>query len=346
MSTINFRTLALLLAVVVFSFVALFAARSHADPLPGEVLKFVQTPLNGGLPVPIVLPPGSVSGTPAPFPGHDELSTAWINPTTGNNFTGQFMADDFADKLNTPVVHVQWWGSYMNQTQPGTASAFSISFESNIPASPATGVLFSQPGAVLSSQIVTKAAALAPGSGTFTETGIPTTPGPDGNLFQYNAELALPFPEMAGNTYWLKIVALDPNHVAGAPGALQWGWHDRDYGVQNLLAAAPGDTNLAAGTTFGPVWHGGDDAVNGSVTITTPVPFGPGSPSQVVENVIGPRNYVSPFDGPVGIIDQYSKDLAFALYTTPEPSSFALAAGGLIGLLTIAYRRCRSARAR
>src|SRR5690349_7719625 len=106
--------------LVLASLTLVLSSTASADPLSGEVLKFIQLPLNGGIPVPIALPPGSVSGAPAPFPGHDELSTAWINPNGAFNFTGQFMADDFADNYNTPVVHVQWWGSYMRQTQPGT----------------------------------------------------------------------------------------------------------------------------------------------------------------------------------------------------------------------------------
>ncbi len=60
---------------------SLFAARLQADPLSGETLKFIQMPLNGGLPVPIVLPSGAVTGTPAPFPGHDEASTAYLSQT-------------------------------------------------------------------------------------------------------------------------------------------------------------------------------------------------------------------------------------------------------------------------
>jgi hypothetical protein len=95
--------------------VSLLAGRSQADPLPGETMKFIQLPLNGGLPVPVAVPSGAVSGAPAPFPGHDELSTAYVSATGQQLFSGQFMADDFSDKFNTPVVHVQWWGSYMNQ---------------------------------------------------------------------------------------------------------------------------------------------------------------------------------------------------------------------------------------
>src|SRR3954464_12867442 len=109
--------------LVVACLALILTSTASADPLPGEVLKFIQLPLNGGIPTPVPLPGRSISGAPAPFPGHDELSTAWRGPN-GFGFAGQFMADDFSDNLTSPIVHVQWWGSYMNQSQPGTVPAF------------------------------------------------------------------------------------------------------------------------------------------------------------------------------------------------------------------------------
>ena len=69
--------------------------------------------------------------------GHDELSTAYgvgnaASPPT--NYRGTFMADDFADKFSTPVVHLTWWGSYMNDTGPPPqppVQKFLIAFESD-----------------------------------------------------------------------------------------------------------------------------------------------------------------------------------------------------------------------
>ena len=78
--------------------VALFAARAAADPLPGEVLKFQNLPLAAG-------PNGG-------YPGHDEISTI-VPANVAPGYTGQYMADDFADKFATPVFHVEWWGSYL-----------------------------------------------------------------------------------------------------------------------------------------------------------------------------------------------------------------------------------------
>src|SRR5262249_53231381 len=135
---------------------------------------------------------------------------------------GNFMADDFADRFASPVTHVRWWGSYMNQAGgTGTVKQFLIAFESDGPANGTVSA--SHPGVVLSSQIVTLGA-LAPGSGTFTEGVVPgATPNPtDGALFQYNSELTLPFAEQPNTVYWLKIVALvDP----ARDGNISWGWH-------------------------------------------------------------------------------------------------------------------------
>ena len=48
--------------------VSLGATRLQADPLPGETMKFIQLPLNGGLPVPVTVPSGAVSGRRPSFP--------------------------------------------------------------------------------------------------------------------------------------------------------------------------------------------------------------------------------------------------------------------------------------
>ena len=336
-------TLSILAAIVCISLVA---GRLQADPLPGEELKFIQMPLNGGLPVPIVLPSGAVSGTPAPFPGHDEASTAYLSQTVPPQpvLSGPFMADDFSDKLNTPVVHVQWWGSYMNQSAvtSGPVKQFLISFESDVPAGPAGN--FSHPGVPLLSQVVS-AGALTAGSGTFTETLVPApATSPDGNLFQYNAELALPFREQANTVYWLKIVALDPNHVSSTePGAIQWGWHNRDWGLLDNLAAgppvpSPGEFNEAPAGT-GPIWHFQDDAVSGSVFITLPAS---GGLPLVDQTNFAPTNYLPGIDVPPNSTELFSKDLAFGLYTNvPEPSTLVLLGLGVLGLVFARRRRCR-----
>ena len=51
------------------------------------------------------------------------------------------MADDFADKFTTPVVHITWWGSYIDNNnaafppQPHVQK-FLIAWETDVPAAP------------------------------------------------------------------------------------------------------------------------------------------------------------------------------------------------------------------
>lgn len=315
---------------VVVVLMAVLAAQAAADPLPGEVLKFEQFPL--------------VAGPNGGYPGHDEISTiAPANVAPG--YTGQYMADDFADKFSTPVVDVGWWGSYL---QGSGATQFLISFESDVPADPAGE--FSHPGQVLSAQIVTLGA-LTAGSGTFTETAVPNPGSPDGNLFQYNAELSVPFAEQPNTVYWLKIVAIQQ------PGqGFVWGWHDRDWSIQNPLAStapavSPGEHVLGMVAPGIPVYHFQDDAVSGTMTLdptTLPLP-GPISPGSVHQALGTPQNYILPWDGPAAVpgttfpgIDSFSKDLAFSLYTrTPEPSTFVLLGLGSLACGLSQWRKAR-----
>ena len=69
------------------------------------------------------------------------------------------MADDFADKFSTPVVHVRWWGSYNQNFTGNTASPgvkqFLISFEDDVAKDDPTNTTgFSHPGKPLLTQTV------------------------------------------------------------------------------------------------------------------------------------------------------------------------------------------------
>jgi hypothetical protein len=320
----------------VLAMVTTVCNRSYADPLPGEILKFQQLPLNNGLGVIINGVPTGAGG--APFPGHDEPSTAYLN--TAGTYSGSFAADDFADNYSTPVVHVTWWGSYLpnaNGTVTTGAQQFLISFESDVPAGPASS--FSQPGTPLLAETV-HAGALAPASGTFTETLVASSNAAD-PLYQYNAELALPFKEQKDTVYWLKIVALDNQ---ATQGTFAWGWHNRDWGIKDPLASpvpAPGE-NIEGTVGNSPVWHFQDDAVNGQVVAAV---NSTGTARIVSEVSAGPLNYTFtpgavPIDGPPGI-QNYSEDLAFQLYTpsVPEPSTIALLGLGAVSLGVKLWRR-------
>src|SRR5262249_1156631 len=106
-------------------------------------------------------------------------------------------------------------------------------------------------------------------------------------------------------------------------GPIAWGWHDRDWSIPDPLASTPpavvpGEGIVGAagpipplGGTL-PVWHFQDDAVTGAVSVFID-PSMPKMPS--IQQTIGsPTHYVPPFDGP-SVIGQFSKDLAFELYT-------------------------------
>jgi len=305
----------------------MFSQLARGDPLPGEILKFSQKPM--------IATPLGPAGTP-PYFGHDELSTMYgVAPTpTAPPYQGRFMADDFADKFDTPVLHVRWWGSYMGSDHftGGGVKQFYLGFESDVPADPAGG--FSRPGVPLLQQYLNKGP-LAPASGTFTETLIR---GPDPilgeSLYQYNAELGCPFQEKRDTVYWLKIVAM-VNQATDGP--IQWGWHNRDYTIFDPLASSPpvvvpgehvdGFVGGGGGADPAPVFHFQDDAVQGTI-ISQFITQCSGTTDQ---SAFEPTHYVTGLDGP-DPIGQFSKDLAFELYTVPEPGMIGLVGVGLVML--------------
>ena len=301
----------------------LVVSAAFADPLPGrDILKFAQEPMNG------TLLPGP-QGTVQPYFGHDELSTAWFAQGAGQSsaYRGALMADDFADKSTSPVVRVRWWGSYLNGPFEGV-DKFLISFASDVPAGPATNP-YSQPGNEILSQVVTRGP-IARGSGTFTEQ-VAHPFSVDGPIYEYNAELHLgqEFHQQPDTVYWLTIAALVENP------ALRWGWHNRDYTAQNTLASvvpdvAPGERFIPLDQGRSGAWHFQDDAVSGSLVLDVRN----GALRQMSARGYVPERYQSPADGPVRLLEErgggVSMDLAFELYTVPEPASVYLFAIGLI----------------
>lgn len=342
-------SLCALVGASVFSF--LLATSAAGDPIDGrDVLKFSQRPM---INTTLIGP----NGTAEVFHGHDELSTAWgIRPDTGAPplvFQGRFMADDFADHFNSPVVHVKWWGSYLNRPTSipdPRVRRFLISFESDVPVGPNNPLPFSHPGEPLLNQIVTLDAdgVFKPGEGTFTETMIAGSTSVDGPIFEYNSELHLDkaFPQKAETVYWLKIVALDEIANPNVPMdlRLQWGWHNRDYTIWDPLASTPpavvpgehiqGYLPQPGGDI--PIWHFQDDSVSGNVAVIID-PTMPIMP-RIEQGGYMKQNYVPPYDGP-SLITNYSKDLAFELYTVPEPATCALVGLAMVGWLGLRRRK-------
>ena len=111
---------------------ALFAASASADPIVGrDLLKFSQKPMDG---TPITEP--QRDGPTILGPRRAEHGVQQLAPAGPTPYRGTFMADDFADKFNSPVVHVKWWGSYLNNfcRRIFRSTSFLISFESDVPA--------------------------------------------------------------------------------------------------------------------------------------------------------------------------------------------------------------------
>ena len=257
----RFNSLSLLLAIATICTVTI--TKSQADPLPSR-LPEVRSGTNDQH------YDRQYDGHRRVYHGHDEISTIY---GPGNNATqpvyqGQFMADDFSDTVSRPVVHVTWWGSYhgANAAPQPPVQQFMIGFEAD---DPAINGQPSKPKAPLQYEIV-NSGPLTPASGTFTETPTGVADINGDFIYKYNAELANPFPEQANVVYWLKIAAVVTlpvgTPVPPPPGFTNWGWHNRDYTIQDTLAApvSPGEVNL--GTPNNPIWHFQDDAVQGSLT--------------------------------------------------------------------------------
>jgi hypothetical protein len=173
------------------------------------------------------------------------------------------------------------------------------------------------------------------------------------SLYEYNAELYLdkPFFQQPDTVYWLKIVAL-VDVFADQPiqESTQWGCHNRDYMILDPLASIPPAVSPGEhmesiplpDINASPIWHFQDNAFTGQLLVDTMGPGGLEMPD-VFQDPFGPTYYVNDIDGPGPIagtnwpgIGAFSKDLAFELYTIPEPGTATIF---LLGFATMAFRR-------
>jgi hypothetical protein len=180
-------------------------------------------------------------------------------------YEGCYMADDFADLKDTPVIRLKWWGSYLeNIIDPDAGvTQFLIAFESDVPAvgePNEAGYIPSYPGEIISTEIVTLGTAGSLNLGEYSEVPFALGSPRCEDLYEYEAILATPFPQDPNTVYWLKIVAvvdanseiMDALEACGVPlcdlgkdtwsnivGGIcpelenqeltRWGWHNRDY---------------------------------------------------------------------------------------------------------------------
>jgi hypothetical protein len=137
-----------------------------------------------------------------------------------------------------------------------------------------------------------------------------------------------------GTVFWLTIAALvNPE----TDGAVQWGWQSRDYALTDSLASSvpvPGEHTVANGLGL-TMWHYQDAAVTGNLSLfSIPSTF----LALVTLDGYNPLNYTNLVDGPTGI-NAYRKDLAFRLYTLPEPTTFVMIGVGIVAMILAALRR-------
>jgi hypothetical protein len=251
-------------------------------------------------------------------------------PLQFTGYRGTVMTDDFADTLSSPVVHVKWWGSYLNGPLDGVEK-FLITFGRGFDGH---GELDAQ-----LSQVVVKGA-ISTGSGTFTEQQVYPL-SVDGPIYEYNAELYLgkEFQQLPNRRYSLSIAALvdvGPNqNPLTDPSVVRWGWHTRDYTQSNPYAANVSSVvsdrvhGVIAPSTN--VWHFGEGSEPGDFQVRAGIGGFLMPNVEGLQTASGPQRYRPTPDGPLAI-GQFLRDQAFVLYSVPEPSACLLMVTAFCGL--------------
>jgi hypothetical protein len=329
------QTLRTFATLVVAALTASFAA-AQPDPGPnqhvmkGKILKYSQ-------------PIGHLTdlGTDMHSWGEDipsdvDWHSIMQSPTIPPNWV---IADDFQDPFNTPVATVRWWGSYVGPTfnnlpgappmpifGPGSEDGYVISFFKDIPADPTgVGSPFSHPGELLGTYVL-----------PLEKVWIEETPyiGWDQHrIFEYKANLMdghldhaisgisdqMGFHQRPHEIYWISIVAEvghKPVLVTDAAGNPHWE-------VQLTGKTAMPTPENPEGHYWG--WHTSPKHFNDIATMGHL--FMPGNQWEYIGwNPIQPRHDLH--------------DMAFELYTVPEPASVVLIG---LALVAVGCRRWRFA---
>jgi hypothetical protein len=282
-------------------------------PAFGDITVFQQLPLQNDPP------------TGAPFPGHDQFST--IYPFSG--VTSAAVLDDFELSTSRRLTSITWWGAPLQPQSADHPHAFGVTVYDNVPAS---GNVPSHPG-----NIAASAEFAAPGFSNFgtplyTSTQVSDPGSPEGQLIEYSGSLPSGFQLQPSTVYWLSIYSFADATEQG----LSWGWHTRDYTIPNPLSSG----DALVGTVGGlPVNQFGSSALSQGYFGNPPsgFPVAQGSPIAL--------SYTAGADGAAGI-NAFGMDMAFALYTAPEPSTIVLSAMGGLALLACRWRNITDAKHR
>lgn len=186
------------------------------------------------------------------------------------------LADDFICTNSGPIIGIQIWGSWLNDSVDVNSLTFSLGIYDNVPADannpfshPGTNLLWQQtfaPGQYLESFFTS-------GAETFLDPGPPATMGSDSQAWYYCFYPTNPFVQTgfstAPKTYWLAVYAQLPIPAS----SYRYGWKTT-FTVQNDISVhAPWPGSLP---TSNPGWIPTQSPTGGPLdlafTLTTPPP--------------------------------------------------------------------------
>ena len=275
------------------------------------------------------------------IPSDVDWHSVMMSPTIPPNWV---IADDFRDRSPNPVLSVRWWGSYTGPTfdnrpgippvpifGPGSEDGYVISFFRDIPADPTGGAPFSRPGELLGTYVLPLEKVWideTPYIGWHDPNQPPTDPRL--RIWEYKANLmdahldhasdlasSMGFNQKPGEIYWISIMAEVGHRLrleTTATGEVIWVSEDTGK------FAEPNNLN-PEGHFWG--WHTSPRHFNDIATMGHLAM--PGNQWEYFGwQPIQPRH---------GLFD-----MAFELYTVPEPATFSLIACA-VAMMFVARRK-------